>query len=130
MEGLIEGHRREKNHCEWVTARNLETVASIRLNFHEKQQPIQILELNAGYYFQSAADKVRIWNEVHHQDPRQSVSVHSEQTSLLQQDIKPEGEEERVEERATRLLKLTSNGAEKERRYGKKTKELMSASKT
>jgi len=112
MEGLTEGHRREKNHCECVTARNFETVASIRLNFRKKQQPTQILELKAGYCFQSAADKVRIWNEVHHQDPRQSVSVHSEQTPLLQQNNKPEGEEER----ATRLLKVTCNGAEKERR--------------
>ena len=92
MEGLTKGHRREKTHCEWVTARNFETVSSIRPNFLKKQQPTQILKLDAGYYFQSAADKVRIWNEVHHQDPRQSVSVHSEQTSLLQQPIKPEGE--------------------------------------
>jgi hypothetical protein len=78
MEGLTEGHRREKNHCEWVTARNFETVALIRPNFRKRQQPTQILELNVRYYFQSAAVKVRIWNEVHHRDPRQSVSVHSE----------------------------------------------------
>lgn len=67
-------------------------MASICQNFRKKQQPTQILELNAGYYFQSAADKVRIWNEVHHQGPWQSVSVQTEQTSLLQQPIKPDGE--------------------------------------
>jgi hypothetical protein len=73
---------------------------------------------------------VRIGNEVHHQDPWQSVSVQSEQTSLLQQPIKPDGKKQRKIGRPTRLLKLTSNKAEKERRYGKKTKEVMSTSKT
>jgi len=90
-------------------------MASICQNFRKKQQPTQILELNAGYGFDmsefpqettthtdswterwillsAAADKVRIWNEVHHQGPWQSVSVQTEQTSLLQQPIKPDGE--------------------------------------
>lgn len=90
-------------------------MSSIRLNFLKKQQHTQILELNAGFYFQSAADKVRIWNEVHQQDPRQSVSVHSEQTSLLQKDIKPEGEEERKEEREEERQEEREEEREKER---------------
>jgi hypothetical protein len=88
----------KKNHCEWVTVRNSETVASIRPNFRKKQQqPTQILELNAGYYLQSAADKVRIWNEVHYQDAGQSLSLLTE--SKLLSFNKPSNQTERKEER-------------------------------
>ena len=91
-------------------------MASLRPNFRKKQQPTQILELNAGYYIQSAADKMRICNEVHRQDPRQSLFVHSEQTSLLQQDIKPVGERERKKERRKGRKKEGRKERKKERK--------------
>jgi hypothetical protein len=56
-----------------------------------------------------------------------SLSLHSKTSHSFR---KPSNQKERKKERPTRLLKLTSNSADKERRYGKKTKELMSTSKT
>jgi hypothetical protein len=56
--------------------------------------------------------------------------LHSFKKSSNQKERKKERKKGRKEGRPTRLLKLTSNSTEKERRYGKKTKEVMSTSKT
>jgi hypothetical protein len=101
-------------------------VASILPNFRKKRQPTHIIELNAGYYFQSAADKVRIWNKVRHYIPRQSLSFSSLRGNFTPSTSHQTRKRGRKKKRPTRLLKLISNSAEKERRYGKKTKKLTS----
>jgi hypothetical protein len=64
---------------------------------------------------------VRIWNKVHHYSPRQSLSF-----SSLRGNFTPTSHQTRrrgiKEERPTRLLKLISNSAEKEKSTGRKLK--------
>lgn len=50
-------------------------MASLLPNFRTKQQPTQIFELNAGYYFQLADLQVQMWSEIYRLDRGQSLSL-------------------------------------------------------